>query len=548
MQNQDPAPIKIAEIENVLSKQFGEPIEHHETHVSDVFLVGQFAFKFKKHVKFDFLDFSSLEKRRAACEDEVRLNRRLAPDVYLSVAFIVRNENGEIGICDSVDADDKTIVESAVKMRRLSNENTLEHLLNNHEVDDHKLNALANLLVNFYSKLKRTSISANQYRDVFRHHILDNRNVLLDLLGRSGNQHQIAMIERIHSRQLEFLALNHAIFEKQTGNAQLSAGEMESRDSGWIVEGHGDLRPDHIYFDPEPLVIDCIEFNREYRTIDIVDELSFLAMQCEYLEAEQTGNSIMERVLTTLGCDSGSELIAFYKSYRACVRAKVAALTKPHDDAPEVHVHAEGITQLLEIADKNASAIGAPCVLMVRGLMGTGKTTLATEIANVFGARHLQTDAIRIEVFGRREANAPYGDNLYTQENRNQVYDEMLKRMSTALQNGFSVVLDGTFLKSATRQRFVDVANEQDARFLLINCVLPEEETLKRIAQRCEEGNSLSDARPDLYRAQQSEEELPVHHLDQVDVEQVAVDTRNSLDVQTALVFDQLSGNTGMQK
>ena len=543
MQNQDPAPVTIAEIETVLSNQFVEAIEHHETHVSDVFLVGQFAFKFKKQVKFDFLDFSTLEKRRAACEDEVRLNRRLAPDVYLTVAFIVRDESGEISICDSVDSDDKTIVESAVKMRRLSNENTLEHLLGNSQIDDHELNAFTDILVKFYSKLKRESISASQYQDVFRHHIMDNRNVLLDLLGGSGNQEEIATIERIHSRQLEFLALNQSIFEKQTGNTRLSSGDKDSHDHGWIVEGHGDLRPDHIYFDPEPLVIDCIEFNREYRTIDIVDELSFLAMQCEYLGAEQTGNSIMQQVLNKLGCMPAPALVAFYKSYRACVRAKVAALTKPHDDAPDVHVHAEGITQLLEIADKHASAIGGPCVLMVRGLMGTGKTTLAIEIANFIGARHLQTDAIRIEVFGRREADAPYGDNLYSEENRNQVYDEMLRRTSTVLQKRISVVLDGTFLKSAIRQKFVDVANVHGAKFLLVNCVLPEGEALRRIAQRCEEGTSLSDARPELYETQQREEELPTHHVDQIDV-----DTRNLLEFQTATVFDQLAGKAGIQK
>lgn len=509
----------LSELETFLVSMHGGNVEHHETHISDVFLVGEFAFKFKKNVKFDFLDFSTLKKRRDACLDEVRLNHRLAPDVYIEVVDFVRNSDDQLDIAGGREVAESEIVESAVKMRRLSDDNTFERMIAEERVNEKDIDRLTELLVDFYSGLGRVSITTNDYREMFRHHVLDNRDTLLDVLGESNDSGVVQTITQIHSRQLEFLASNIEVLRIQTGEGTHGAADGSQTRGGWIVEGHGDLRPDHIYFDPEPLVIDCIEFNQEYRTIDIVDELAFLAMQCEYLDAMETGNSIMHQVFSRLHCQPDPRLIAFYKSYRACVRAKVAALTKPQDKSPGTHVHSEGVSRLLNIAAKYARESSSPVVIMVRGLMGTGKTTVATTVSQSIDAMHLQTDAIRNEMFNQRDSAAGYGENLYRKDNRERVYEEMLHRMQQCLRNERSVVLDGTFLKSSLRNRFADAANALGARCVVVNCVLPEEQALDRIRKRAEEGTSLSDARPELYRVQKEEEEPITGNLPNVDID-----------------------------
>ena len=509
----------LVEVEAFLVSMHGGTVEHHETHISDVFLVGEFAYKFKKNVKFDFLDFSTLEKRRDACLDEVRLNHRLAPDVYLEVVDFVRNSDDQLCIADESQFDMSEVVESAVKMRRLSEDNTFDRMIVEDRLNDQHLDRLTELLVNFYSGLDRESITVNDYRELFRHHVVDNRNTLLDVLGESKDSDVAQTITQIHCRQLEFLASNIKVIRTQTGNGMSGVKRGGQKSGGWIVEGHGDLRPDHIYFDPDPLVIDCIEFNQEYRTIDIVDELAFLAMQCEYLGAMDTGDSIMHRVLSRLQCQPDPRLIAFYKSYRACVRAKVAALTKPQDESSGVHVHSEGVSRMLDLAAKNAKELGSPLVVLVRGLMGTGKTTIATKVSESIGAQHLQTDAIRNEIFNQRDDEAGYGENLYRKENREKVYDEMLQRMQGFLKNESSVVLDGTFLKSKLRALFLNAATALGARCVVVNCILPEDEALDRIRKRADEGTSLSDARPELYQLQKQEEEPITGNFEYVDID-----------------------------
>jgi uncharacterized protein len=516
------------ELEAVLIKQHGNPVEHHQTHISDVFLVDRFAYKFKKALTFDFLDYSTLQQRRQACMEEVRLNRRLAPHVYLGVVDVIRN-NGELAIEQSGKSPTGNIVECAVKMVRLSDQNRLESMIRQNQLESGHIEKLVETLTDFYRGLKSETISGKEYRSLFYKHVVDNRHALLDQFNSSIGQELSDKIKRIHCRQMEYLAIQSQVFDQQTGENSPLGGS--NKRSGWIVEGHGDLRPDHIYFEPEPIVIDCIEFNREYRTIDIVDELAFLAMQCEYLSAEETGNRILHKVLAAMECDPEFGLVEFYKSYRACVRAKVATLAHTNSSSHDVINPDEKTNELLDIADKHAAKLGQPIVLMVRGLMGTGKTTLAEFITQQLGCEHLQTDAIRNSMFGSRDKHAGYGDQLYSEENRQQVYSEMQNRMTSLVSAGISVVLDGTFLKSELRQRFAALAIESKANFLLVNCECPEPEAIDRIRKRMQRNESLSDARPELYRKQRDDEEPSNNGLNAI-----SVDTR----LQPAEMFDRI--------
>ena len=232
-------------------------VEQIETHISRVFMAGEHVYKLKKPVRFPFLDFSTLEKREQACREELRLNRRLAADVYLDVVPIVQAERGgyEMGGTGEV-------VDWLVKMRRLPTEQTLETLHQRGLLREGHIERLAQTLIAFYRSLEPLGILPRAYRERCAAHVRENR---LELLAVRHHLPQ-GVVERVHSFQLQLLALAPELFEQRVAE-------------GRIVEGHGDLRPEHICFAERPVIFDCIEFIREFRELDGADELSFLAAE-----------------------------------------------------------------------------------------------------------------------------------------------------------------------------------------------------------------------------------------------------------------------------
>ena len=274
-----------------------------ETHISWVFLTDRFAYKLKKPVHFDFVDFTDSEKRRAACQEEIRLNRRLTSNVYLAVVPITRDQMGRLQLDGSGE-----IVDWLVKMRRLNQADTLlKHIQRQCPLDDH-LEAVVATLVAFYRSARRSAITSQKYHDDLLRHVRANNSALL---GEHATE-VAPLIRRVHQRQLRFLWLYSEIVHGRVS-------------SGWIVDGHGDLRPEHIFIEQPIQIIDCIEFNEEYRRLDVADELCFLAMECDRLGASAFAQKLIERCQEQLGDRWPSTLVEFYKAYRACVRAKVAA-------------------------------------------------------------------------------------------------------------------------------------------------------------------------------------------------------------------------------
>ena len=209
--------------------------------------------------------------------------------------------------------------------------------------------------------------------------------------------------------------------------------------AGRIVDGHGDLLPEHIYLLPrggsdhrtaaddgiEPVMIDCIEFNAEFRRVDVADELEFLATECDFEGAEALGRRIFEQTLAVLGDEPPAELMAFYCSYRACVRAKVAALRAAQlEGEPRAEDLAEA-RRHLQWAERYDQQLPPPVLMVMSGLMGSGKSTLGRELAAQLGAEILATDEMRFELFGRSREPAAYGAGHYRPEDRRRVYDEM---------------------------------------------------------------------------------------------------------------------------
>jgi aminoglycoside phosphotransferase family enzyme len=284
-------------------------VEAVETHMSWVFLTDQFAYKLKKPAKTSFLDFSTVELRKYFCEEEMRLNRRLAPRVYLGTVAITR-AGGGMSIAGEAPA-----IEWLVKMHRLPQDRMLDQAIWNHTFTEDDIARLATRLSRFYCHAPPLSLDVCSYRRRFE----AGSAADLEELTRAGDFIPRTHVERIRSAQRTFWRRNSQLVEQRV---------KEDR----IIEAHGDLRPEHVFLDADPQIIDCLEFNLEFRTLDPVDELAFFAIECEMLGAPAIGATVFARYRADTSDRPSSQLIDFYKCYRAVLRAKLAIwhLREPH--------------------------------------------------------------------------------------------------------------------------------------------------------------------------------------------------------------------------
>jgi len=272
-----------------------------ETHMSWVFLTDSYAYKLKKPVKYDFLDLSSIEARRQNSEDEIRLNSRLAPEIYLAQLPLTRDTSGMLGI----DGEGET-ADWLVKMRRLPIEHMLVHTIGHGTTEMTAVQQAAGVLAKFYRTSLPVEMNENEYIEKFKINVTANMKELSDPKYQLPKE----LISKISTAQFAFL--------------QNESGLLAQRvRAGKIIEAHGDLRPEHIWLGPQPVVIDCLEFKREYRILDVADELAFLAMECEHLGAPWVGQMFFATYTEVTGDKPVEKLLHFYKSYRAALRAKI---------------------------------------------------------------------------------------------------------------------------------------------------------------------------------------------------------------------------------
>jgi len=281
-----------------------------ETHMSWVFLTPQHAFKLKKPVRYDYLDFSTLAARKKSCEEEMRLNQRLAPDVYRGVVALTMNARGEMQI-----EGQGEVVDWLVKMRRLPAERMLDYRIRHNLLESAELHGLAEWLAYFYRECIPLKMSGEEYHRQYEDNIRINHEALADpAYGLSA-----ALIESVHEAQKSFLQRAPELFSRRAAE-------------GRIVEGHGDLRPEHVCLESPLVIFDRLEFNRSFRIIDAADELAFLSMECERLGAPQVEQELFGVYRRITGDHPPPALVYFYKAHRACVRARLA-IWHLHDSA-----------------------------------------------------------------------------------------------------------------------------------------------------------------------------------------------------------------------
>ncbi|MEJ2760399.1 MAG: hypothetical protein P8126_02360 [Gammaproteobacteria bacterium] len=277
-------------------------VEVIETHMSWVFLTEDRVYKLKKPVRYEFLDFSTLESRRLDSEREVILNRRLAGDTYLRTLPLTLEKNGELRL----DGDGEP-VDWLVEMRRLPQDRTLEALILNRTVEPQDIDTISGLLNGFYAQQTPLLLSGKEYRALFAGEIEENHEVL----SRPAYGLPVELVQRLTSLQRSFLSSDTSLLEERVVG-------------GRVIEGHGDLRPEHVFLTTPPVIIDCLEFNRNFRIIDPADELSYLGLECERLGADWIGERLLQNYTKVSGDRCPGALIDFYRLFRACLRAKIA--------------------------------------------------------------------------------------------------------------------------------------------------------------------------------------------------------------------------------
>jgi aminoglycoside phosphotransferase family enzyme len=288
-------------------------VGRRETHMSWVFLAGQEAYKLKKPVQFAYLDFSTLARREMACRAELRLNRRLAPEVYYAVMPIVRSARG-LAIGGS-----GQIVDWLVVMRRLDERETLEHFLESRQLAAWQLDRLMSTLAVFYRHASAVHVSPATHLINWHRSLSDNRRVLLD--PRLGLP--LGRVRQVDRAQRRFLAEQSRVIAGRARRCR-------------IVDGHGDLRPEHIWLGDPVRIIDCLEFNRELRAVDPFDEIAYLCVECDRLGGTWAGEYIKRRALQASPEGLSDELFTFYRCYRATLRARlaIAHLLEPNPRTP----------------------------------------------------------------------------------------------------------------------------------------------------------------------------------------------------------------------
>ena len=270
--------------------------------MSWVFLAGDRVYKLKKPVTYSYLDFSTIERRERNCREEVRLNRRLAPDVYQGVVSLVVRSGGNLSLNGP-----GVVVDWLVAMRRLPADRMLDCAIGQKQVTDDTVLTVADYLASFYISSPPVEITAEEYLTQFAQEHRHNRSVLID----AGLPIDSAMVNQALAR------IENALENPATGLAQRAA-------AGRIIDGHGDLRPEHICLEARPVVIDCLEFNQRLRMVDPVDELTFLSLECARLGAAWIGSRMLQRYCERSNDKLPYELIQFYWAYRACLRARLS--------------------------------------------------------------------------------------------------------------------------------------------------------------------------------------------------------------------------------
>jgi aminoglycoside phosphotransferase family enzyme/predicted kinase len=461
-----------------------ESVEHIQTHISHVFIAPPYVYKFKKPVNFDFLDFSTLKKRKYYCEREVDLNSRLCEGPYIGVVPLYKS--GATWSFNKTEGAEPA--EYGVHMHQLSGDHFLIEYMNTGKLTDLHLRRVADKLLPFYkNQSPGQEILKWGEPDRIKINTDENFEQTKEFIGNTISRYTYETMQYYTN---QFLNEHRNLFKKRI---------EEKR----IKDGHGDLHLEHIHFsdkDGRVCIYDCIEFNDRFRYQDIASDLAFLAMDLDFNGLPDLSRSFIEQMSEGLNDPDLMKVVDFYRCYRAYVRGKVKSL-----ESSEEEVGTSGRERAVQLAKDYFSLAlqyvlfgSKPSVLVFMGRVASGKSTLAKQVADELNIQRYSSDILRKE-----QADQPLKirtlsqkrEKLYRKEVSDSIYRDLADLAVHEISEGRSIVLDATFGNPEYRKNLISQIENKHAGLYFIEAEAPQETRLNRLQSRENQADVISDAR-----------------------------------------------------
>ncbi len=458
-----------------------------QTHISWIFLVGDRVYKIKKPVNFGFLDFTTVEKRHFYCLEELRLNRRLCPEIYLD-CYSIGLEDGKILFNTG-----EKVIDWAVVMKRMPEEGMMQRLISLEDMDKEKMDIINRKLTPFYKEADAgPEVAQYGNLDVIIQNTEENFDQTRNYIGRLIDPDAY---DHICSFTRSFIREHEKLF-------------LARQQQGWIKDGHGDLYSANICFDlpkKDVYIFDCIEFNNRFRCGDVASDVAFLAMDLDFNGLLPLSRYFMDRFADMTRDPDLLKLSRFYMCYRAYVRGKIGCFTWSDEtvDRATRDKAKEQAGDYFRLALWYAGGLRSGDIYCFFGLSGTGKSTLAESFARRHGLPVFNSDRIRKEMVARVPATQrhleAYGKGIYGKQFTRKTYSALLRSAAKRIVTGRSVVLDATYIDAMERQRLLELSKEAGSNIHFILCKCPEEEVKRRLNSRIREDGQVSDGRWEIY-------------------------------------------------
>ncbi len=499
-----------------------DEVQHIQTHISHVFIAGSFVYKLKKPVNFDFLDYSTLEKRKELCYKEVELNRRLSDDIYLGVIGFAKKD--ETYLFEEGHSDSSSIVEYAVKMNRLPDEHFLIRYVENNGLTREHLDRVADTLAEFYR-------NQNQRSELSKWGEIETIKVNTD---ENFEQTEPFIDQTIDLNSFDAIRyFTDQCFQKK---GQLFQDRIKD---GKIVDGHGDLHLEHIHITPEKVQIyDCIEFNERFRYGDVAADLAYLAMDLDFNDCQQEERYFVNQMSKKLADKDLLQILDFYKCYRAYVKGKVKSLQSSEEEVSKKDREsaANRAKEYFKLSLRYALVGSGPVVIILMGRIGTGKSTLAGLLASHLNIEQYSSDTIRKSLAGLplTERTPPARrESLYSAGMSSKTYDRLIKKALESIKDGKAVIIDATFSHQQIRQKLITAIKSEAAPYLFVEAQASDETIINRLHERKGKTGIISDARLEDFEKLTESYEIPSElengHFVTVDTNQSPSDSLEEL-------------------